>query len=258
MEDFDINVDTKSISRDDVVRQSSKKYLNKLANIMKEFVTTESTYVSDVLKLESYLSDCCYSTLKSVRNFVASDAFIGFRITVDNICVANGQFLKLLSNLINQLPSMDIPVLVDDNFHSIMNIHNLLCDILSQFTPFFGQYKHFIILHRPISVLYSNSCENGEFQAYTSDCEKAMGQSLLSLSIKPVQRLPRYVLLCKEMHNCICQMRSVYGNEISSEHHAVLKNARMRCRGVYEAISNCTLLCNNAIRGGWGGMLHFT
>ena len=119
-----------------------------------------------------------------------------------------------------------------------------LCSVIQQFSVLFTQYKHLIQLHRPLTILYAALGDNSSFLKYVTSVEKRLTQSFLSLSIKPVQRLPRYILLLKEMLKCIHRSVSVFDNELKD----TLVASRMTLRETCIMIANCTLHCNNAMK----------
>jgi hypothetical protein len=134
--------------------------------------------------------------------------------------------------------------MTEEHFSPAIDMLNWLCNAFDQFSPLFTQYKHLIQLHRPVTILYAALGDNDSFLKFVTDTEKKLSQNFLSLSIKPVQRLPRYILLLKEMLKCA--HRSV--QLCDGVNKDFLMSTRLHLRETCVEISNCTLLCNNAMR----------
>ena len=134
--------------------------------------------------------------------------------------------------------------MIEENISPAIDKLECLNRAFSHFSPLFAQYKHLIQLHRPITVLYAALGDNSSFLKFVTSVEKSLSQNFLSLSIKPVQRLPRYILLLKEMLKCVHRSVSLF----SGMEHEILVNTRSSLRNTCVMIANCTLLCNNAMR----------
>lgn len=164
----------------------------------------------------------------------------------DNILSINTLFLGKLHEQVGSLGTVEETreSLTEDNISPAIGKLETLCDIVDQFSSLFSQYKHLIQLHRPITILYAALGDNSSFLKFVTGVEEHMTQSFLSLSIKPVQRLPRYILLLKEILKCVHRSISLF----EGTDKECLVNTRSTLRNTCVKIANCTLLCNNAMR----------
>ena len=164
----------------------------------------------------------------------------------DNIRSINSFFLKKLEE--HGLSVIEIANarerLTEERFTPAIVKLESLCKAFDQFSALFTQYKHLIQLHRPVTILYAALGDNASFLKFVSDVERGLTQNFLSLSIKPVQRLPRYILLLKEMLKCVHRSVPLF----EGDDKEALISARFTLRETCIMISNCTLLCNNAMR----------
>lgn len=232
------------------------KPLQKLILILNEFITTEKSFVNDMNRLLLLLSELRYSTLLKVREFSNSAAFTGIYFASQTINITNTQFLQSMISASNRSP---LPPELGNTDPVKCCDHSLqFCDgifqALKQFAPFFPLFSQFIITHDGLSLLYSTlSFEDPEFTSILSQYETLLGESLLSLIIKPVQRLPRYVLLCKEIHHtltkayCVCQeIKSPF--VLREEDVAMITTLEKGAREVHNLIADCAKQCNNSVR----------
>ena len=84
-------------------------------------------------------------------------------------------------------------------------------EAFTRYTPFFSLFSQFIINHDGLSILYQNLINQDEnFKTFLNQCEKHVNQQIMSLIIKPVQRLPRYVLLAKEIQSRLRKLRIIH------------------------------------------------
>jgi len=241
--------------KDEVVPSSDSKlsvsmtkfvHLEKVLNLLGELISTEVDFVRDVGLLCDFLDECTYCSKTAVHSFVNSTTFIGFRVAADNIKSINTLFLKFLTDSIGSVEAIGQArnEMMEDRFSPAIEMLNGLCISFDQFSPLFTQYKHIIQLHRPITILYAALGDNKSFSLFVKDIEKTLSQNFLSLSIKPVQRLPRYILLVKEMLKCVHRSVQLFDGD---DQESLLKT-RLHLRESCISISNCTLLCNNAMR----------
>lgn len=167
-------------------------------------------------------------------------------MAADNIKSINSLFLKHIQDHIGTLGDIGQArdAMTQDNFSPAIDMLNWLCVSFDQFSPLFTQYRHLIQLHRPMTILYAALGDNNSFLKFVNDVEKSLSENFLSLSIKPVQRLPRYILLLKEMLKCVHRSVKLFDG---GDHDSLLAT-RLRLRESCIDISNCTLLCNNAMR----------
>jgi hypothetical protein len=104
----------------------------------------------------------------------------------------------------------------EQTFQMMITLIDSLTQLFAQYSPLFVQYKHFITFHPPISQLFTTSysdTSNLHFRDYIDTQQTLYENTFLSLSIKPVQRLPRYILLCKEIHNTLHKLIQYYSPE---------------------------------------------
>jgi hypothetical protein len=275
------------------------KEMKKLYHIINEFLSTEISYVHDINLLTSMLHDCYYCTIPCVKLFVDSKSFGGFYVSCDNILQINTQFLEKLKNITVPLYTINditaplsattadplptapatatavVPTvaMADQTkyLQTLLSLIDHLTTLFSQYFQHFTQYKHFITFHRPLSLLFSSFYSDDiNFQNYIDTQQQRYGSdTFLSLSIKPVQRLPRYVLLCKEMHNTLHKILQYFHPNTHHQHpvagvggvgggagevegmeeiYQQIYHARQSIYGIHTMISNCTLLCNNTMR----------
>lgn len=234
--------------------------LQTLVNIVQEFVSTEENFVADIGKLKLFLAELRFSVLGGVKSFVASASYVGVYTSTEAICISNSQFLMGLKKGVD-----DCVKFKGDTVSELLTYVSALCSNLfktiNRFTPFFALFSQFIVNHDGFSLHYSTlSFEDPSFSAFLSTCERALGETLLSLVIKPVQRLPRYVLLCKEIHAVISKARkrleTLGDNEVdemegvggSSGAKEMLDTLVDHSRSVHASLSDCAKECNNAIR----------
>ena len=242
-----------SVSTTQSEDSSLGNHIRKLFLILREVASTESSYVRDLEILSQYLKDCTYSTVDPVRIFVASMPFVGFRVSVDSVLAINTHFCASLDRTLQPLLALE-----ESTRESNLPPHDILtaltgamesfCDIFMRYCPLFAPYQHLILRHGPVTQLFTKLLEDKhkEFQRYITDYEQSVGQSFLSLCIKPVQRLPRYILLLREVHNCCVSIAEDVAED--STYNASMKSTQKKLKDTYVVVSDCTLDCNNAMR----------
>jgi hypothetical protein len=252
------------------LHQKIHKEMKKLYHIINEFLSTEISYVHDIHLLSSMLHDCYYCTIPSVKLFVDSKSFGGFYVSCDNIVQINTQFLQELKQITHPLYTINDITDPSQYLNTLLSLVDLLTTLFSQYFQLFSQYKHFITFHRPLSLLFSSYYANDlDFHQYIDTQQQQSGSdSFLSLSIKPVQRLPRYILLCKEMHNTLHKILQCFHPNTSAAspsdgvgagkglgevaggggEYEQIYRARQSIYSIHAMISNCTLLCNNTMK----------
>jgi hypothetical protein len=276
-------------SLDEVPMHPLLKPLNKLINILNEFISTETSFVNDMNRLLLLLAELRYSTLLRVREFSSSAAFTGIYFASETINITNTQFLHAMISASEiatfpsegELPPPPPPLSPHSSVTSrpIAFQDPLKCceyalrfcdgvfEALQRFAPFFRLFSQFIVTHDSLSLLYSTlSFEDAEFTSILSQYETLLGESLLSLIIKPVQRLPRYVLLCKEIHHTLSKAYCVSQDlrhspsspsssssaaqpfELRAEDAALITTLEQKARHVHTLIADCAKQCNNSVR----------
>ena len=175
------------------------KSLNKLVRVLYEFLETEIKFSTDVNSLKAVLSEIKYSTMSCARMFVSCVPYVGILVSTESIKITS----NLLVNLFQEskiFPSLDIngSVVSYADVSECFDCCNENCKAvfngLERCAPFFPLYASFIINHDGLSQSYRDFISSDEdFQQYMSSAEILVGEAFLSLLIKPVQRLPRYV-----------------------------------------------------------------
>jgi hypothetical protein len=271
---------------DEAPVHSLLKPLNKLIKILNEFISTETSFVNDMKRLQLLLIELKYSTLLRVREFSNSAAFTGIYFASETINITNTQFLQAMvaaseTSPPDEQPTLSQPLsLQSSRISSQQDFEDLdkccdyslgFCDgvfhALRQFAPFFRLFSQFIVTHDSLSLLYSTlSFEDPEFTSVLTQYEALLGESLLSLIIKPVQRLPRYVLLCKEIHQTLSKAYSVCQDlrsnqslspqspsslplfTVSEEDAERITALEQKARSVHNLIADCAKQCNTSVQ----------
>ena len=122
-------------------------------------------------------------------------------------------------------------------------------------------------------MLYQNlTTQDEKFKLFLAQCEANVNQQIMSLIIKPVQRLPRYVLLTKEIQHRLRKLQIIHQEIRTNEDQqdqifglnqtTGIKLKRGMCHGRYEKIcflenwsqnilnmmADCAQECNNNVR----------
>ena len=173
------------------------KSLNKIVRVLQEFLDTEIKFSIDVNSLKTVLSEIKYSTLNSSRNFVHSVPYVGILVSTESIKVTSNLLVKLFQES-EILPRRDSKgqimsfTEVSECFECFSDNCKAVFNGLERCAPFFPLFASFIINHDGLSLLYREYIANDEeFKEYMCSAECFVGEGLLSLLIKPVQRLPR-------------------------------------------------------------------
>lgn len=150
----------------------------KLAN---EIVETERTYVQGLcLAIEIFLKPLLASKLLTASEV---DTLFG---GLEPICSINCKFLDDLENRVAQWkPTKQV-----------------IGDLFFAFAPHFKQYSSYVCAYDVSSALLVKLADNSKFQAFLVEAAanpKLGGQTLQSLLITPIQRIPRYNLLLQEL-----------------------------------------------------------
>ena len=228
------------------------KQLRRLLNITQEVISTEVTFVHDMLKLQTLLQEWKYSTLPKVHEFVHSAAYVGICTSTETIWRVNTLFLEQIKAPMHDLspPNTDDIVSlcdhVDQTCRAIFNAFHLLCSL-------FPIFATFIAYHDDFTILFSTMCtDNACFNNFVKSCELMLGESTLSLVIKPVQRLPRYVMLCRELHRtlekCSADHVDPTGVLLAADRCDILPDLYQSCVQVVDRISACVHTCNGLVQ----------
>jgi hypothetical protein len=207
--------------------ESLIKPLTTLSLVLAEVISTEAKFVADIYTLNSLLSELRYSTLTSVRQFVDSKFYTGISTATETLKITHSQFLKAMQSFHSQTTaptshgdgdgngSIEDTKLEDEFstlFTNTMNLCQVIFDAFVRFTPFFSLFSQFIVNHDGLSLLYQtlSSQEDGQFKLFLQTCEQNVNEQIMSLIIKPVQRLPRYVLLTKEIQHRLKKFKIIH------------------------------------------------
>ena len=228
------------------------KSLNKLVRVLYEFLQTEIKFSIDVNSLKTVMSEIKYSTLNSARQFVSTVSYVGIVVSTESIKITSNLLVRLfqeskVSPSIDQKGNVVSYTDVSECFECCQDNCVAVFNGLERCAPFFPLYASFIINHDGLSNAYRESVANDEeFQQYMSSVEILVGEGLLSLLIKPVQRLPRYVLLCREIHASISKSLSLLDE--SDPYYEQMNDLFNSSKHVLESMSGFTAKCNEAVR----------
>jgi hypothetical protein len=173
------------------------KSLNKLVRVLFEFLETEIKFSIDVNKFKTVMSEIKYSTLTSARRFVSSVPYVGILVSTESIKITSNLMVNLfqeatispkLDSKGNVAPYTDVSSCFECCYENCKAVFNGL----ERCAPFFPLFASYIINHDGLSNLYREYVADDElFEQYMYSAELLVGEGLLSLLIKPVQRLPR-------------------------------------------------------------------
>ena len=160
--------------------ESSKQ----LKAALNEIVSTEMTYVFYLSQLKADYSDPLRSDMNILSTFEHNEIFKSFDTTI----------LPLHKHILSELRSS-----------SIVSV-SLVSSIFSKIAPYLTLYKEFVGgLGRGLALLQQLINERPLLQVFLSQVKSQSGakEPLESLLLMPVQRIPRYVLLLREVlkHN---------------------------------------------------------
>ena len=233
----------------------------KIQNLVKELISTEQKYVSDLGVLCKYYEDMRYSIIESCEAFLSFPDTVGLDVALRQIFVLNSQFLERLSHA-SQVSDEAVAVkksvqmLLTSNTEPdntlekafVMTVYVLEC--WSLFIPLFTVYADFMSRHGAVLQRFEKLRETDKsFYMYSTELAQKYEEAFNSLMIKPVQRLPRYVMLAAELRSAIDHLAFSVGtidkrgvSRQLAEHAAALATAGG------EALVTCTRKCNDLIR----------
>lgn len=173
------------------------KALNKLVRVLAEFLETEVKFSVDVNKFKTVLTEIKYSTLKSARQVVSSAPYVGILVSTESIKITSNLLVSIfqetsVSPAVDDrggiVPYTSVPECLSCCVSSGMAVFNGL----ARCAPYFPLFASFIINHDGLCELYrEHVAADEDFSEYMGSVELLVGEGLLSLLIKPVQRLPR-------------------------------------------------------------------
>jgi hypothetical protein len=229
--------------------------LTQLSRVAQEFVETEKLFVRDLAKLILLLNELRYSTLASVREFCQAVPFVGILSSAEVMQTLHSQFLNRILCSPSPLP--------EDPPTDLVAIDSLCQRILSSlqlYAPFFPLLAQYVAHHDSFSCLYNRYMSSSEeFNDFLGNSERLMGEAMASLVIKPVQRLPRHVLLCNEIRKIstkASEKASNYFRLSSADDLAAyppdmtdtLSFLTSTCEKACQAISAAAHSCNEIVR----------
>lgn len=220
------------------------KQLKKLMRVLNEFLSTERTYVNDVLRLQTFFNELLYSTLNPIITFVSSPSYQSIKTSISYIYNIHSLMLHALENAFEEA---NHEFGQHDDIHCFESVLNICCKtlkLLQQYIPYFPLFSQYIIQHNSVSSLYRDLCADAQFQVYITQCEDAIGENFASLLIKSVQRLPRYILLCREVYLTI----HAAAKDCKEEEHAILRPFEEHAKVVLDAMSDAGVQCNTEVR----------
>jgi hypothetical protein len=193
--------------------------LTTLSLVLAEVISTEAKFVADIYTLNSLLYELRYSTLTSVRQFVDSKYYTGISTAAETLKITHSQFLKDMQSFHSQAKAGGDGGACDTHleeefkvlFGNTMDHCQVIFDAFVRFTPFFSLFSQFIVNHDGLSLLCQTlSLQDEQFKLFLQNCEKNVNEQMMSLIIKPVQRLPRYVLLTKEIQHRLKKFKIIH------------------------------------------------
>lgn len=229
-----------------------KKPLKRLVNIVHELVHTEKSFVCDMQKLLTILKEWRYSTHTKVQSVVRSSAYVGVSTAVETINRTSALFLTQLQGSVEGQSEAD----TDDVLSMYSFLSPTCTDIFNSFILFssiFPLFSEYFIHHDEFTIMFSSACkESSDFRNFVEGCEKILGgESTLSMVIKPVQRLPRYVMLCKEICDALekCTLFDISQCESMTEDMMNdLENLFELSEEASKKICDCVHQCNELVQ----------
>jgi hypothetical protein len=234
-----------------VVANPVLKPLRRLANIFQELIATETAFVADMSRLLSLLNEWKFCTRHRVKNFVHSGGYIGIRAAVETISRSNSLFLSLMNMAVQDQEEDPDPDDISSLVYFVKPICSGIFKAFLMFSPIFPLYSQYFIYHDEFTSLYSSAYkESPSFRDFMKQNEVTLGcESILSLVIKPVQRLPRYVLLCRELADALqkCVMMDA-SSSLSTYDFQSLTSLHGQSQDVLRKISECVQQCNALVQ----------
>jgi RhoGEF domain len=162
----------------DYRKSKSAAQLQRRWNVLNEIVSSERSYVEA-------LDNCLEWFARPLRDVIARDDWAALFLNLESICGAARRFLAALEARMSQYPTVTL-------FGDIFTHH------LSQFV---SEYATYMMGYDASYERYQRlMAESAEFAEFVNGALKQHNVVVLgSLLITPVQRLPRYQMLCKEL-----------------------------------------------------------
>ncbi|BFU25415.1 Rho guanine nucleotide exchange factor, putative [Entamoeba histolytica HM-1:IMSS-B] len=163
------------------ITKESKKPLTKRQRVAQEILTTEVSYVKSLEDCEKYYHEVLKQS-KIAKQEEVDDVFRDF----DQIIAVNEQLKK---TLMTEDENEDLEDVIVVKFKTIV--------------PFLKAYKQFVSYNEKAFNIIADWEENKAMNELLEQCRESLPgdikHDLRSFLIMPVQRLPRYVLLLKEL-----------------------------------------------------------
>lgn len=186
--------DIKKIQNKKGDRTDTKELLDKRCKLIKELYETEKSYVETITKLSELV-------IKPLRLQINSPSLNLAKIPEVAVYFDNAeQILTLNTELIKEINERvkawkEDPLNGKDGF-----VREPLAALFCRFAPLFELYSRYASNHGEGIKHIANFRPRPQFQSFLADCQKACnGMSIESLLITPVQRVPRYSMLLKEI-----------------------------------------------------------
>ncbi|KAI3650766.1 hypothetical protein MP228_004247 [Amoeboaphelidium protococcarum] len=159
--------------------------LNHRRMIIKELLETELTYVRGLLSLYEHFVIPLRIRASQGRPLVSHEQLNSIFYQIKEIMLCNAQFLLKFCKRITP-----------------WNNWKCVGDLFCQFAGECGLYTHFVNNYSKALLLYKQQSQSPQFMQFLQDIKSKQGRLALSftdLFITPIQRIPRYVLLLKEL-----------------------------------------------------------
>ena len=218
---------------------------------MEALTTSEACLLTHLRNLSAVLRQMTYVTLPSVRTLVDAPAFVGFRVSVDSLVISSEMFLQALQEIRlsqwqKKLESMEYST-IDNLLAQCTSMQTVFTRTIQKFQPTFQSYSHVVRLFLPLNnLLNAQLTASAEFREYMSAVESswAWGGSLLSLLTKPLERIPAYILVCKDIYVTVVTIVSV----VDEEYNEVLQYTQRLAQKLYGDMIHVLLYCYNEAR----------
>lgn len=203
--------------------------------IVKELATTEATYVDRLHLLNEFFVQPLLTKTWSIMKNPAVAIFLS---NVETLYMFHDKFLRDVNELagISEVSRVSVIEEEENETTTVKTLDSVGKKSLgSLFLSYIGLFK----LYHPYSRNYDVAmplfaeCRDGHFTFFMQDSETQLGETMESLAICPIQRIPRYILLLKELTRCF---------EESDEEFILLTKA-------ITELETSAMLINESIRG---------
>ncbi|CAK9004363.1 Spermatogenesis-associated protein 13 (APC-stimulated guanine nucleotide exchange factor 2) (Asef2) [Durusdinium trenchii] len=136
---------------------------------------------------------------------------------------------------------LDAALESDDVAHAIAALYNSTA-------PFFRLYSTYCQTHGEAQELVVNMLANKSFRTVVDDCEKEAGQSLLSLLIMPIQRVPRHVLLLRTLRDALPNASHTLPQQLAQLLGGKVADPKAACEAAITKMQDVAATINESIR----------